>query len=97
MCEARPRTTNILYSPLKSLKGADLTLEMMMELINKTDYLLRQLVKSLENSITKEDVLSPYDRWLGRQMEQRRDEEKDFDEELKRIVERAKSEKGEPR
>jgi len=88
---------NILYSPLKSLKGADLTLQMMMELINKTDYLLRQLVKSLENSITKEDVLSPYDRWLGRQMEQRRDEEKDFDEELKRIVERAKSEKGEPR
>lgn len=84
----------VLYTPLGSLKRDDLTYEMFLELVNKTDYLLRQLVKSLENSITKEDVLSPYDRWLGKQMEQRKDEEKDFDEELKQIVERAKSEKG---
>ena len=39
---------SLLYPPLKYLKGSDLTLEMFLELINKTDWLLRRLVQSLE-------------------------------------------------
>jgi len=39
---------NLLYPPLESLRGSDLTLEMFLELINKTDWLLRRLVQSLE-------------------------------------------------
>ena len=44
-----------LYPPLKSLKGADLTLEMFLELINKTDWLLRKLVISLEKKMQQDD------------------------------------------
>jgi four helix bundle protein len=40
-----------LYFPLKSLGPADLTFEIFMELINKTDYLLRNLVASLQKKI----------------------------------------------
>lgn len=42
---------NILYPPLKSVKASDLTYEVFIELINKTDYLLRKLVESLENKL----------------------------------------------
>lgn len=38
----------VLYPPLKTITAADLTFEMFIELINKTDYLLRKLVESLE-------------------------------------------------
>lgn len=38
----------ILYPPLNNVVGADLTVEQFVELINKTDYLLRKLVESLE-------------------------------------------------
>lgn len=48
----RPLTD--LYLPLKSLKSSDLTYEIFMELINKTDYLLRQLVISLEKKLANE-------------------------------------------
>ena len=41
----------ILYPPLNSIRADDLTYEVFMELINKTDYLLRQLVVSLENKL----------------------------------------------
>ena len=44
----------ILYPPLKSLKSSDLTYEIFMELINKTDFLLRKLVVSLENKLENE-------------------------------------------
>ena len=40
---------------LAKLRGGDLTFEMFQELINKTDYLLRQLVKSLERKLSKEE------------------------------------------
>lgn len=36
------------FKPLSNLKGEDLTLEIFIELINKTDYLLRKLIISLE-------------------------------------------------
>ena len=36
------------YRNLKEIKGKDLTYEIFIELINKTDYLLRRLVQSLE-------------------------------------------------
>lgn len=38
----------ILYSPLNNVAAADLTYEIFIELINKTDFLLRKLVESLE-------------------------------------------------
>jgi len=52
-------SSKILYFPLKSsknrtvkdIKGDDITYEMLIELINKTDFLLRKLVESLENKL----------------------------------------------
>lgn len=37
-----------LYPPLSEVKAKDLTIEIFMEIINKTDFLLRKLVESLE-------------------------------------------------
>lgn len=77
----------LLYPPLKSLKGADLTFEMMLELCNKTDWLLRRLVESLEDTVTKEDAMSPMERWRWRQMEKERKRQKELDQQLKEIME----------
>jgi four helix bundle protein len=41
----------VLYPPLKKIRSEDLTYEMFMELINKTDWLLRRLVESLEKKL----------------------------------------------
>jgi ribosomal protein S8 len=41
-----------------------------------------RLKNALERKITKEEVLSPYDRWLGRKMEQKREENRKFDREM---------------
>lgn len=47
-----PTEPNHPYSkPLNALKGEDLTYEMFMELTNKTDWLLRKLVESLEKKL----------------------------------------------
>lgn len=42
------------YNSLKSLKGGEITYEMLTELINKTDFLLRKLVESLERKLSNE-------------------------------------------
>lgn len=42
------------YKPLKTLKGKELTYEIFMELINKTDWLLRRLVESLERKLEQD-------------------------------------------
>lgn len=47
-----PLTT--LYLPLKSVRAQDLSYEIFMELINKTDYLLRTLVASLEKKLAND-------------------------------------------
>jgi four helix bundle protein len=44
----------LLYPPLKKLQGKDLRVEIFMELINKTDWLLRKLVASLERKLGQE-------------------------------------------
>ena len=44
----------VLYPPLNSIRPEDLTYEIFMELINKTDYLLRQLVISLERKLAND-------------------------------------------
>jgi len=44
----------VLYPPLKKIRSEGLTYEMFMELINKTDYLLRRLVESLEKKLAEE-------------------------------------------
>ena len=51
-----PLTT--LYPPLNIVRVQDLTYEIFIELINKTDWLLRKLVESLENKlrITKRNI-----------------------------------------
>ncbi|MBI4098257.1 MAG: hypothetical protein HY426_04440 [Candidatus Levybacteria bacterium] len=46
----RPLTT--LYPPLAKVRAQDLTYEMFIELINKTDFLLRKLVESLERKLS---------------------------------------------
>lgn len=70
----------VSYPPLKSLKGTDLTLEMFMELINKTDWLFRRLVGSLEKKL------------IGTSLKKKNREEADkFNEELKKIIEEAKT------
>lgn len=48
------RPLNILYPPLKNVQASDLTYEIFMELINKTDYLLRSLVISLEEKLNRD-------------------------------------------
>ena len=48
------------YPPLKSLRREDLTYEMFIELINKTDYLLRNLVISLQESAGTKEQLKKY-------------------------------------
>jgi len=45
---------NVLYPPLKNIRAANLTYEMFLELINKTDWNLRQLVVSLERKLSQE-------------------------------------------
>lgn len=58
-CKNPLNSSKILYFPLvkgryrnlKEIKGEDLTYEIFIELINKTDYLLRKLVVSLEQKI----------------------------------------------
>ncbi|MDP3955210.1 MAG: four helix bundle protein [bacterium] len=44
----------ILYPPLAKVQAQDLTYEIFLELINKTDYLLRKLVESLEKKLASE-------------------------------------------
>ena len=45
---------NVLYSPLKDIYAENLTYEIFLELINKTDWNLRQLVVSLERKLSGE-------------------------------------------
>lgn len=45
---------NVLYLPLKNIRAGDLTYEIFLELINKTDWNLRQLVVSLERKLSGE-------------------------------------------
>lgn len=44
----------VLYPPLSKVKADNLTVEIFYELINKTDYLLRKLVESLEIKLQQE-------------------------------------------
>lgn len=57
-CQDPLNSSKFLYFPLKDfkgmvkdIKGEDLTYEIFIELINKTDWLLRQLVQSLERKL----------------------------------------------
>jgi hypothetical protein len=48
------RSLEEIYPPLASIKSSDLTYEIFLELINKTDYLLRVLVQSLEKKLNQD-------------------------------------------
>ncbi|OGY09315.1 MAG: hypothetical protein A3D24_01245 [Candidatus Blackburnbacteria bacterium RIFCSPHIGHO2_02_FULL_39_13] len=48
------RSLESIYPPLAKIRAQDLTYEILMELINKTDYLLRVLVESLEKKMDKD-------------------------------------------
>lgn len=48
------RPLTILYPPLSKIRAEDLTYEIFTELINKTDYLLRVLVQSLEKKLQED-------------------------------------------
>lgn len=45
------RPLTFLYPPLKDIRSQDLNYEILIELINKTDYLLRQLIQALEKKM----------------------------------------------
>lgn len=85
-----------LYLPLKSLKGTDLTLEIFLELINKTDWLFRQTTASLEEKMDKESPMSAREKWLKRNREKQLEGERKMDEELKKIIEAAQAKKNSP-
>lgn len=51
-----------IYPPLGKIKADHLTYEIFIELINKTDYLLRQLVLSLEKKLTQNQRYYQVDR-----------------------------------
>jgi len=57
------------------------------------DYLMGRLKSSLEKKISKQETLSPYQRWLGKTIEKRGEEEKKTDEELRRILKEASAER----
>jgi len=44
--------THPYYQPLNTLNSTDLTYEIFIELINKTDWLFRKLVESLETKLS---------------------------------------------
>ncbi|MEW6610180.1 MAG: four helix bundle protein [Patescibacteria group bacterium] len=48
------RPLTVLYSPLAKIQPEDLTCEIFLELINKTDWLMRKLVESLEKKLDDE-------------------------------------------
>ncbi len=50
----RYRPLTEIYSPLTKVKTEDLTYEIFTELINKTDFLLRKLVESLEKKLSQD-------------------------------------------
>lgn len=52
--EFQYRPLTILYPPLNSIRAEDLTYEIFLELVNKTDWLLRKLVESLERKLGEE-------------------------------------------
>ena len=48
------KSFKFLYPPVDNLQAADLTYEIFIELINKTDWHLRKLVESLEKKLANE-------------------------------------------
>ena len=56
------RPLKVLYAPLARVRAEDLTYEIFMELINKTDYLLRRLVESLEKKLAGDQKAYQIDR-----------------------------------
>lgn len=58
----------------------------LMRKCGELDYLMGRLKNALERKVSKEEVLSPYQRWLGRTMVKKGKEEKRIDEELKEIL-----------
>lgn len=68
--------------------------ENLMKKCGEIDFLMVRLKSALEKKITKQEVLSPYQRWLGRKMEEREMKEKELDEEIKRNLEEYNKVKG---
>jgi len=69
--------------------------EELMRRCSEIDFLMGRLKNALEKKITKMEVMSPYNRWLGKKMEAEREEDRKLDEELMKIVEAARKEKEE--
>jgi len=56
----------------------------LMRRCGEIDFLMGRLKTALEQKVSKEEVLSPYQRWLGRRMEEGRKEEEEFDRDIER-------------
>lgn len=61
----------------------------------EVDYLMRRLKESLERRVQKQDYLSPYQGWLGKQQEADQRKEEEFRREMQKIVDEANKKKGE--
>lgn len=59
------------------------------------DFLMGRLKSALERKVGKEEVFSPYEKWQYKELVKEREESKEFDEELKRIIEQEKAKRGE--
>lgn len=56
--------------------------EELMRRCGEIDFLMGRLKSALERKISKEEVLSPYERWLARKMEERKEKDREFDREV---------------
>ena len=61
--------------------------ENLMRKCGEIDFLMGRLKVALEKKISKQEILSPYQRWLGRKMEEGQRKEREFDEGIKRDLE----------
>lgn len=55
-------------------------------LVNQTNMMLNQKIRWNEEDPSRQNIFSPKEKWLREQMEKRREEEKAFDEELKKLA-----------
>lgn len=67
----------------------------LMRRCGEIDYLMGRLKNSLENKIVKMETLSPYQRWVGNEIEKKREEDKKTDEELKKIIDEERKKRDE--
>lgn len=73
------------YKPY--LENPEEAANVMICLINQTNAMLDKKLSWLQEHASKEDILPPYEKWLGKRMETRQQKDKEFDQQLREIME----------